>query len=233
MTARVRLVRHGKGPADDRVVSHLLMNGYEVDIRRPFEGDTLGEVDGDIAGTVVFGGNYNSFDTEMHPFLKEEYRWIEAALKADIPLVGICQGAQMLARHLGAWAGPLDPEVYEFGMYEIRPTEAGRHFLPEPLMMFQAHYHTFDLPEGAVHLAESDYFPNQAFSMGDKVFGLQFHAEQTIDSFRRWQQSDDNYLGKPGAQSLAEQKTLMAEHDEAQAAWFFRFFSTLFPKVDP
>ncbi|MEX0339369.1 MAG: glutamine amidotransferase, partial [Arenibacterium sp.] len=194
-------------------------------IRDPFAGDTLGEVEDDVIATVVYGGMYNADAAAAHPFLNEEYRWIGKAMNAGIPLLGICQGAQMIAHHQGAWAGARPSETYEFGYYEVTPTDLGREILPEPLVLAQAHFHTFDLPRGAVHLASSATYENQAFQLGENVFGFQFHAEQTIEGFRRWQVRSPELFNKPGAQSLAEQTELMHHHDAAQAKWFYGFMA--------
>ena len=223
MKPRVLLVRHEAGPDDDRIVNHLVMNGIVPDIRRPFAGDLLGEVTDDLLATVIYGGRYNAYDTALHPFLNEEYRWIGAALDAGLPLLGICQGAQMLAWHQGVFAGARERGLHEFGYYEIRPTPEGLDFMPRPLVMTESHFHTFDLPPGAVRLAESDAYENQAFRIGDKVYGFQFHAECTIEGFRRWQASKPQVYAEAGVQSREEQTRLMLEHDAAQSEWFHGF----------
>ncbi|MBE1284003.1 MAG: glutamine amidotransferase [Rhodobacteraceae bacterium] len=228
MGKRVLLVRHGHEPADDRVVSWLVQAGYQVDIRKPFDGDVLGEPDEDLAGTVIYGGMFNVYETDKHPCLLEEYRWIDACLKADVPMLGICQGAQQIAWHLGAWAGPRESEIFEFGYYRVEPTEAAAGFLDQPLWVTQAHFHTFDLPEGAVRLAGNEYYENQAFRYGDKVYGFQFHPEVTIEGFRRWQEGKWGVYGRPGVQARDEQTRLMYEHDAAQAKWFYGFLDGLF-----
>lgn len=220
---RVLLVRHNPGPDDDRVVSHIVQRGLTPDIRRPFAGDTLGDIEDDIIATVIYGGGYNAYDTGLHPFLVEEYRWIDAAMRAGMPVLGLCQGAQMIAHHMGARVGTPDHGMHEFGYYEVRPTPQGREFLPAPLFFTQAHYHTYDLPAGAIHLAESDLFEQQAFQVGENVFGFQFHPEQTIEGFRRWQRWPHAAYGKPGAQTIKEQNALMHRHDAAQADWFYGF----------
>ncbi|WP_192359102.1 hypothetical protein [Mesorhizobium mediterraneum] len=96
---RIVLVRHGDDPPDDRVYTFAVQYGFEPVVCRPFRGHTLGEphpsVAGSVMGSVIYGGHFNAFDAEIHPFLQEEYRWIDACLKAHIPLLGICQGAQM------------------------------------------------------------------------------------------------------------------------------------------
>ncbi|MBS3648325.1 glutamine amidotransferase [Pseudaminobacter sp. 19-2017] len=227
---RVVLVRHGDDPPDDRVHSFLVSSGFEPVIRKPFAGDLLGEPDESLAGTVVYGGKYNVFDIDLHPFLLEEYRWIEACLKADVPLLGICQGAQQIAYHLGAKVGPGPGTPHEFGYYTIYPDERATDFLLSPLVVTQSHFHMFGIPEGAQRLASSDLFPNQAFRYGEKVYGLQFHAEVTIEGFRRWQSASSGYYGKPGAQSREEQDRLMIVHDATQAEWFYAFLAKLFGK---
>ncbi len=228
MAKRVVIVRHGDDPPDDRTYIYLHQAGFIPDVRRPFRGDTLGDVDDDVAGTIIHGGPFNAFAFEEHPFLRDEDRWIGACLKADVPLLGICQGAQQLAQHLGAWVGPHENATMEFGYYEVEPTVAGRDFLPQTLHMTQAHFHTFDIPEDAVHLASSEAFENQAFRYGEKAYAVQFHPEVTIEGFRRWQKTDRFWNGMPGVQTLEDQTRLGLQHDAAQADWFYSFLGQLF-----
>ena len=228
MSRKIVLVRHGDDPPDDRVVTFAVQNGFEPVFYRPFKGDKLPAPGPDVAGSVVYGGPFNVFEEDKHPFLHDEADWIRACMAKEIPLLGICQGAQQIARTLGAWAGPYDTPVHEFGYYPISPTPEGRDFLPDTLNMTQAHFHTFAIPEGAVHLASSPLYPNQAFRYGDKTFAFQFHPEVTIEGFRRWQSYPWAAFGKPGAQTKDQQNALMAEHDARQADWFYGFLRKLF-----
>lgn len=230
MDKRLLCVRHGDGPMDDRITTWCAVNNIRLDARRPWQGDTLGDLTDDLAGVVVYGGIYNAYDTELHPFLNEEYRMIDAAMTADVPLLGLCQGAQMIAHHMGAWAGAPEHGNHEFGYYEVTPTEAGRDIFPETQHFTQAHFHTFDLPSGALHLARSDLFENQAFAVGDKVVALQFHPEQTVAGFQRWQDRAEGWgrYGEPGVQSRTEATALMLKHDAAQGAWMTGFLDRFF-----
>ena len=233
MAPRYVLIRHGDDPGDDRVSTFLAQNGLDVDTRYPFRGDDLGTVDDKVAGTVVYGGPYAVTETDRHPFLDDEARWIEACMGRDLPVLGICQGAQQIAQVLGADVGPLPGEPHEFGYYPIYATPQGRGYMPEILHVTQAHFHGFDVPNGAELLARSDLFPSQAFRYGDRTFAFQFHPEVTVAGFRRWQAADWATYGKPGAQSREQQTALAGLHDAAQHNWFMAFLERLFAASAP
>ncbi|MEM1313326.1 MAG: gamma-glutamyl-gamma-aminobutyrate hydrolase family protein [Pseudomonadota bacterium] len=230
---RAVLIRHGHEPDDDRVRQHLSAGGWRPQVRHPFAGDALGEMDGDVGALVVFGGKYCAGDADAHPFLKDEFRWMETALARGLPLLGICQGAQMLAKLLGGWTDASPEGHCEFGYHEIRPTEDAGGFLPEPLQVVQAHFHGFETPPGAVKLATSDLFPDQAFVAEGNAYGLQFHAEETAAGFRRWLDAPwwpgPEDPARPGVKDRAAQLADLAAHDAAQDAWFRGFLQTLFP----
>jgi GMP synthase (glutamine-hydrolysing) len=137
--ARVVLVRHGDDPDDDRVVTYFRFHGIEPEICKPFKGERLGEVDSSVIGSVLYGGPFNVFEEDRHPFLHAENRWIEQCIARNVPLLGICQGGQSIARVLGAAVGPKPGEPHEFGYYEIRATESGRAYLPERLVVAESH----------------------------------------------------------------------------------------------
>jgi GMP synthase (glutamine-hydrolysing) len=150
--------------------------------------DNVGEVDPlapDLI--VVLGGPIGVSDEPAYPFLRDELRLLERRLAAARPTLGICLGAQLMARALGAWVYPA-PEK-EIGWGKVQLTEAGRngplrHFVGAPVL----HWHgdTFDLPEGAELLASTEMCPNQAFSFGRQALACQFHPEITASGFERW-----------------------------------------------
>jgi len=228
MSGRVVLIRHGHDPDDDRVVTYFRSRNVEPEFVHPFAGEPLGDPDDRVAACVVYGGGYNVFETDAHPFLADEHRWIEQCIAREVPLLGICQGAQSIAHALGARCGPRPGEPYEFGYYPVRATPAGGVYFPEELVVAQAHFHAFELPDGAERLAESDAFPCQAIRYGRNTFALQFHPEVTRAGFRRWQNADWAWYGKPGAQSREAQDQLAGTHDEAQHRWFMGFLDRLF-----
>ena len=221
------LVRHSKEPADDRVFTFARLNGLIPIEKFPFQGDLLGEPTERTFGTVIYGGQYSVFENDKYPFLREEANWISSCMEANLPVLGLCQGAQQIAQLLGAKVGPTEDNRHEFGDYEVTPTSEGLDFLSEPKFFTQAHFHTFEIPKGAVHLARSKGFENQAFQYGKNVFGLQYHPECTIEGFRRWQ-SNSPSASCLGVQSVQKQTSLMMKHDASQAAWFYNFMSKLF-----
>jgi len=140
-------------------------------------------------GLIVLGGPMNVDQQDRFPHLAAEILAIQEALKRDIPILGICLGAQLLAAALGANVRP--HTVREIGWYRLPPTAAAqahrlcRHF-DGSQHVFQWHAYTFDLPPGAVHLASTPACPNQAFRHGDRVYGLQFHLEADAELIQRW-----------------------------------------------
>lgn len=144
---------------------------------------------GRYQGLIVLGGPMHADQTAAYPHLLTEIAAIREAVRLEIPVLGVCLGAQLLAAALGAAVRP-NP-VREIGWYRLRcpPGAAAdplcRHLLGEPYV-FQWHAYTFDLPEGAVHLAATDTCANQAFRFGNRAYGLQFHLEADEAQIRRW-----------------------------------------------
>ena len=140
-------------------------------------------------GLIVLGGPMNVDMTEKYPHLKTEVRLIRRAMEQGIPILGICLGAQLIAKTLGARVHK-NPEK-EIGWYDISLTDAGKQ---DPLMrhledtrpIFEWHSDTFELPEGAVHLAFGQSCQNQAFRYGENVYGFQFHMEVDGPLVERW-----------------------------------------------
>ncbi|NEQ69269.1 MAG: glutamine amidotransferase [Symploca sp. SIO2D2] len=212
---------------DDRVTQFVQQHEIPFQILRPFAGDALPSDDAEIGASVIYGGSFNVYEEEKYPFLHEENRWIESCLKREIPLLGICQGAQSIARVLGAFAGPLPEERCEFGSYPIVPTEAGSAYFPEKLFVPESHYHEFHIPAGAERLAYSENFERQAMKYGKNAYAFQFHPELTPEGFKRLQKRNTHLYAMPGSQGAEEQNKALLQHDEAMETWlesFMRIF---------
>ncbi|MGI9383589.1 MAG: glutamine amidotransferase [Methyloligellaceae bacterium] len=138
---------------------------------------------------VVLGGPIGAYEEAVYPCLSDELRLIEAQLAAGKPLLGICLGAQLIARALGVrvYPGP----AKEIGWAPLRPTEEGRGSVLAPLAdtdWHVLHWHgdVFELPVGAVRLASTEIAENQAFALGANVLGLQFHIEALAVEIEHW-----------------------------------------------
>jgi GMP synthase-like glutamine amidotransferase len=133
----------------------------------------------ELAGLVVLGGPMGVGDVEQHPYLAGEIDLLAAAVAADVPVLGVCLGAQLLACALGGTVGPAG--VAEVGIGNVALTPAGERdgvLGPSGRVVPVLHWHedTFTIPPGAESLASSDRCVNQAFRVG-RAYGLQFHAE--------------------------------------------------------
>jgi GMP synthase-like glutamine amidotransferase len=154
-----------------------------------YRGDELPENLDSAAGVVILGGPMNVYEEEEYPFLKEEDMFIKKVLREEIPFLGTCLGAQLLARACGA-AVTKSPHR-EIGWYDVELTEEGRRDslfrgLGPTLPVFQWHEDTFALPDGAVLLASGKVCRHQAFRVGRRAYGLQFHMEVTADMVKAW-----------------------------------------------
>ena len=142
-----------------------------------------------MAGLISLGGAMSANDVDKFPFLLAELHWLREAVRRNLPTLGICLGAQLLAKALGA-------EVYrnpqpEIGWYEIELLTAAAedHLFQDRAAketVFHWHNDTFDLPAGAVRLAQSPACRQQAFRFGKSSYGLQFHVEMVPDLMELW-----------------------------------------------
>src|SRR5712691_485050 len=124
MSLPILIVLHQEHSTPGRIGHALKSRGYHLDIRRPRYGDPLPDTLAAHAGAVIFGGPQSANDTEE--FVRREIDWIGVPLTEKKPFLGICLGAQMLARNLGTRVSYHPDGQVEVGYYPIRPTEAGR-----------------------------------------------------------------------------------------------------------
>lgn len=149
----------------------------------------------DYDGLVVLGGPMNCDEVEKYPNLSHEVRLIQEAIVKKKPVLGICLGAQLMARALGAPVKP-NPQK-EIGWYPLNLNTEGeqdillRH-LKGLVRAFQWHGDTFEIPHGAISLASSPLCANQAFKYGDKAYALQFHLEVDQAMIERWLKVENN-----------------------------------------
>ena len=146
-------------------------------------------------------------------------------LPSGKPVLGICLGAQQIARALGARVGPRPDGLVEIGYYEVRPTGHCPNFLAAPTTFYQWHAETFEIPRDAVHLAENTQFPGQAFRYGENAYGIEFHPEMTREMIESWCGSDDGSarLDRPDAQGREAQLEGFTRYADASDRWLDSF----------
>jgi GMP synthase (glutamine-hydrolysing) len=163
-------------------------DGVHVCVARPASGVALPDWRS-VDGIVALGGSMSVLDHGRLPWLGAEERVISEAVRAGKPYWGVCLGAQLLA-------SSLDAPVYrghqpEVGVQLIEACVATRRdpvfsAAPDDFFALEWHQDTYELPAGAVLLAHSSQYRNQAFRWGPRAYGMQFHLELASDHIRKW-----------------------------------------------
>ena len=170
----------------------------------------------DFGAVLVFGGAMHADQDDRHPWLRQENLFLQRLLDRHVPLLGVCLGAQLLAKAASAPVGPSsEPEV---GWFEIELTEEGRDdpvlgSLPPRFEAFQWHFYTHGLPAGAVELARSRVC-TQAFRLGESAWGVQFHPEVTAEQVESWIAEDKNELPVSAEDFAAETARRIADWND-------------------
>ncbi len=159
---------------------------------------TFPKVD-DWSHIVLMGGPMNVYEEDRYPFLKKEDLFIKESIQRGRTLLGICLGAQLIAKALGARV--IKAPVKEIGWYDISLTEDGKKTplfsqFPTTFSVFQWHEDTFEIPNFGKLIATATSVPNQAFCYGRNAYGLQFHLEVTESMIREWLEAERDELNR-------------------------------------
>ncbi len=191
MKALVLMHVENEGPGT--LGTFLEEQGSAVTTLHLYRGDRIPAGPRNTDLVVSMGGPMNVYEDEKHPFLREEVRFLRQTVDAGVPLLGICLGAQLVARACGARV--YKARVGETGWGTVALTEAGREDpllrdLPETMPVLQWHEDTFDIPAGGELLARSTVCPHQAFRIKE-AWGLQFHVEVDREMLAGWFEGKD------------------------------------------
>ncbi|MDQ2075103.1 type 1 glutamine amidotransferase [Marinimicrobium sp. ABcell2] len=181
MTTRVRYLQHVPFEGLGSMLDDFHRRGWSTEATRWYKGESAPELDS-FDWLVIMGGPMNVDDETSYPWLKAEKALIHGAIDAGKVVIGICLGAQLIARALGAKVEPMGYK--EIGWFPVRRQPAADNsiltsILPDQFDAFHWHGDSFELPPGAQLLLSSEACQNQAFCLDDRVFGFQCHLETT------------------------------------------------------
>jgi GMP synthase-like glutamine amidotransferase len=178
---QVQVLQHVPFEGLGSIEAWLSERGAAVHATRLYQSPLLPDLRS-IDFVIAMGGPMSVNDEHEHSWLRSEKAFIKEAVRRGLPVLGVCLGAQIIASALGARV--FGNAYREIGWFPVRAmsTDADVFRFPPETTVFHWHGETFELPPGAVHLASSAGCRNQAFQVGRRVIGLQFHLETTPES---------------------------------------------------
>ncbi|WP_150305412.1 type 1 glutamine amidotransferase [Pseudomonas saliphila] len=195
---RAHYLQHADFEGPGSIETWLQRMGYGITSTHLYSRDLLPKL-GELDLLIIMGGPMSVHDEAAYPWLITEKQFIRDAIAAGIPVLGVCLGAQLIADVMGARVFP--GAEREIGWYPVQGLQHGKpecFQLPDELNVLHWHGETFDLPAGATRLASNAVFENQAFQLGDRVIGLQFHLEATAALVDAFVQADTATLEQGG-----------------------------------
>jgi GMP synthase (glutamine-hydrolysing) len=185
---KILVIMHVESEGPGTLGTFLESQGAQLQTARLYAGEDLPQDVAGLAAVISMGGPMNVYDEATYPFLRSETVFLERALDADIPILGVCLGSQMIARAAGARVRLGAVKEVGWGTVTLSDGGASDAFfrgLPGTFDVFQWHEDMFEIPAGGTLLASSEICPHQAFSYHNAL-GLQFHVEVTADILERW-----------------------------------------------
>ncbi len=205
----------------DNGISYRIVEMSQEDIPDPEDADTL----------VILGGYMSVNESDIYPYITREIELVKDFISNGKKIFGVCLGAQIMAKALGArvYVGPekeigwYDIELLDEGLRDPRILKLATHPRAgdfwRKFKVFHWHGETFDMPQGAERIARSDIYPNQAFRYGKNAYAFQFHIEVRKETIFEWLKSEPVDLEK-----VRRETETYYEDYRARAMNFYRVF---------
>lgn len=211
--AKVLIVQHAECEKPGLILQELAARQLEPVSTHGYEGRAVPREMGDAAGLVIMGGPMGVYDSGGYPFLADEMRLIEDALRQQKPILGVCLGSQLLAAALGA--AVTRGRQKEIGWFPVKLTEMAQadtlwRGVSRTFTALHWHGDIFELPRGAESLASSALTERQAFRYGLNAYGILFHIEATVETLRGMTEAFPQELAEAGTsgERILEQSRL-------------------------
>jgi len=193
MERTIVIIQHVESEGPGFIEEFFKADGWSVETIQLWRHELLPDSLDNVAAVVMLGGPMNAYEEEIYPFLKEEDRFITKLLIHGIPFLGVCLGAQLLAKSCGGRV--IKAPKKEIGWGEVTLTHEGKRDTlfqgsSKRITVFQWHEDTVTLPDGIPLLAIGKKCRNQAFRIGDYAYGLQFHIEVTYEMVKAWMKDE-------------------------------------------